>query len=154
MLGYPAWSLLGESLFTLVHTADIQNVRAAFVKSECSIKGHQRGQSQLIPVREQGVCSSPPYRLLACGGGFSWVETRSRETFCRSKSTSIYEQCTLYMHHSCKRRTVLTCCSSGPRVRQPVEAAVKDKAFPASISRSPRSRRGRPSWPASRCLWR
>ena len=35
VLGYPAWSLLGESLFTLVHTADIQNVRAAFVKSEC-----------------------------------------------------------------------------------------------------------------------
>ena len=35
VLGYPAWSLLGESLFTLVHTADIQNVQAAFLKSEC-----------------------------------------------------------------------------------------------------------------------
>ena len=34
VLGYPAWSLLGESLFTLVHTADIQNVQAAFLKSE------------------------------------------------------------------------------------------------------------------------
>jgi len=60
VLGYPAWSLLGESLFTLVHTADIQNVQAAFLK-----------------MKEQGLCSTQPYRLLARGGGFSWVQTRA-----------------------------------------------------------------------------
>jgi len=70
VLGYPAWRLLGESLFTLVHTADIQNVRAAFVK-----------------LREQGVCSSLPYRLLGCGGGFSWVQTRASCTPARRGST-------------------------------------------------------------------
>ena len=34
VLGYPACSLLGESLFNLIHTADIQNVQAAFLKCE------------------------------------------------------------------------------------------------------------------------
>jgi len=69
VLGYPAWSLLGESLFTLVHAADIQNVQEAFLK-----------------MREQGLCSSPPYRLLACGGGFSWVQTRASCTPARRSS--------------------------------------------------------------------
>ena len=38
VLGYPACSLLGESLFNLIHTADIQNVQAAFLKRECLAK--------------------------------------------------------------------------------------------------------------------
>merc|ERR1712032_475561 len=45
---------------TLVHTADIQNVQAAFLK-----------------MKEQGLCNTQPYRLLARGGGFSWVQTRA-----------------------------------------------------------------------------
>ena len=38
VLGYPACSLLGESFFTLIHTADIQKVQAAFSKREYSVK--------------------------------------------------------------------------------------------------------------------
>jgi len=60
VLGYPVCSLLAESFFTLIHTADIQNVQAAFLK-----------------LKEQGLCRTPPYRLLAYNGGFLWVETRA-----------------------------------------------------------------------------
>merc|ERR1719270_621358 len=60
VLGYPACALLGEPLFNLIHTTDIQNVQAAFLK-----------------LKEHGMCSSLPYRLLACGGGFFWVQTRA-----------------------------------------------------------------------------
>ena len=38
VLGYPAGSLLGESFFTLIHTADIQNMQAAFIKCESQMK--------------------------------------------------------------------------------------------------------------------
>jgi len=107
VLGYPAWSLLGESLFTLVHTADIQNVQTAFLK-----------------MKEQGLCSSPPYRLLACGGGFSWVQTRASCTPARrgsGKGRSI--SCQHFQITEVQERDAIMAS-----IQMPLEAEKKEKA--------------------------
>ena len=123
VLGYPAGSLLGESFFTLIHTADIQNMQAAFIKCESQMKKlsiiirlllHKCHSSERArPVQKPTLSPSSSGRRFLLG----------------ANKVKIFIQ-----HHIC---TIL--CFPEPAVRQPVEARRKEKGSPASISRSQES---------------
>jgi len=107
VLGYPVNSLLGESFFTLIHTADIQNVQAAFLK-----------------LKEQGLCSTAPYRLLAYNGGFIWVQTRASCAVARRGSAK--ERSISCQHFQItgvqERKTIMA------SIQMPSEAEMEQKA--------------------------
>ena len=77
-----------ESLFSPLFTRQTSRMcRRLSWKVSSKSKGRPFVWSQFNSVKEQGLCSTQPYRLLARGGGFSWVQTRWRERFCRSEIT-------------------------------------------------------------------
>ena len=73
---YPAEDVLGLSFYDLIHSIDLPQVEAAFRNCEYKISKKADNADAPHPVREQGQCWTPPYRLLVRGGGFCWLQTR------------------------------------------------------------------------------
>ena len=64
------WCMLRTSLMYRRPSATVSSAQLGWIVDSSS-KGNFG-----VAVREQGVCYTRPYRLLAKGGGYCWVETR------------------------------------------------------------------------------
>eukprot|EP00092_Neocalanus_flemingeri_P001274 GFUD01001360.1.p1 GENE.GFUD01001360.1~~GFUD01001360.1.p1 ORF type:complete len:799 (+),score=187.71 GFUD01001360.1:67-2463(+) len=79
--GYDPHKLLGVSFYDLVHALDIGIVQKAFKN-----------------LKDHGQCETSPYRLLCCGGGYAWVQTKAclattRRGSCKGQTISCsYQQ--------------------------------------------------------------